>query len=216
MSIKLNYRIEIYLLFLFINLTKRRKYHNDKSTMNTINNYFKLPNSEFLYEHYKYLFQAPTQKVKGITIRHMDMDKQDFIYSCEQPVGSAQPSFLSFILGLTFPFKYKLYLAIFTALILFFTFSMSYPVLLNTHSTFFSFGALFSLYFFFVLYSKTLWQRQIYHYLNHCYKNGITPEEHQFLFKFRPHNWFFTIVLGSAYVFSIVYAIFWTIAFTYL
>lgn len=181
--------------------------------MNKTKSYFYLPNAEFLFLHNKDIFKIDSTTARSQSFKQLEISKNDFICACENPLSYATPSLFAFVLGMIYPFKYKLYFPIFISLLCLYLFNATqFPVLFGdaiTTQFVLSASSLISLYFIFSLYSKAMWIRQVYHYLDQCYKANKKPEINHISLKFKPHNLFFSIVLGFGYSFCLMYAMLW-------
>lgn len=173
----------------------------------------KLPNSEFLFLHYSYLFLSDEQKnSRNIKFKQINIDKNDFISSCENPFASSHFSLYSLFLGFLNPFQYKLYTEIFIAFIFLFSSILIFPTFFNYSFLPITFS-LFSISFFFLFFSQTLWHRKIYFYLDYCYKHNIIPNLNIFSLKFKPYHFIFTFFLGSLYIFTLFFFFIYSISF---
>lgn len=188
--------------------------------MNKTKSYFYLPNAEFLFLQNKDIFKIDNTTPRAKSFKQLEISKNDFISACQNPLAYATPSFFSFVLGMIYPFKYKLYLPIFISLLCLYLFNITqFPAMFgDATTTKFILGtsSLIALYFIFSLYSKAMWIRQVYHYLDQCHRANKKPELNHISLKFKPHNIFFSVVLGFTYSFSLIYAMLWVGAQIYL
>lgn len=174
--------------------------------MNNTKKLFYLPNAEFLYKHYQHLFMNENQQQNPSLFKQLNISKNSFISSCENPLGNPLPSTQSLFWGLINPFRFKLYFEVIALMYTFFFFNFSYPFILKFFSTNeivlltpLYFATVF-LYLFCSLYVETFSHRKIYYYLESCYRNNLPVDENKFYFKFKPHSFLFTAILGSTYV----------------
>lgn len=183
-------------------------------------NFFYLPNAELLYLHHKDIFKSETSTPRAKAFKQLDISKSDFISACENPVAYARMNLSSIILGMIYPFRYKLYLPIFIGLLCFYLFNIVvFPPIFGdplTTKYVMTFTSLITLFFIFALYSRAMWIRQVYHYLDKCYKNNQPVQANYISLKFKPHNLFFAVILGFPYAFCIMYSMLWIGAHIYL
>lgn len=140
-----------------------------------LNNYLKLDNAEFLYNQFSHLFYTDKDNLSKIQkFKKINLSKQEFIDSCQNPVTSGDFSLSGLIFNYYYLFHYKLFGTILVSIVLL--------TLLNITTSFFTTGYSIIGYSFFYLflllwfnshYTKVLYARKIYKILNKLSKENI-------------------------------------------